>query len=84
MLKPDKGTAVALASPLPSSSNGSALLSIPAAICATPVVMKKGQSTPQILVQWQNIPPKEATWEDFKEFCKAHPHHHLVFSDRGS
>ena len=77
MLKPYKGTAVALASHLPSSSNSSALLSIPAAICATRVVIKIGQPTPQILVQWQNIPPEGATWEDFKEFCKAHPHHHL-------
>ena len=48
----------------------------------------RGHKIKQVLVQWSNSQPEDATWENFCEFCKLYKQLALdgkfVFEDGGS
>ena len=56
-------------SPLPNISINNHPLLFPVCILASRIKFFRGQRVKQVLVQWSNSPPKDATWENFHEFC---------------
>ena len=56
-------TATTCATLLPTGSDGQMLVS-PVAILDRKVVKRRNQAVAQVLVQWSNSTPKDATWED--------------------
>lgn len=50
---------------------------VPVAIASTRTVLVNGVPQQQVLVQWANCPPDEASWEDFVQFQAAFPSFHL-------
>ncbi|GKD93697.1 ty3-gypsy retrotransposon protein [Tanacetum coccineum] len=55
-------------------------------VCDVREVLKNGEPTRQVLVQWVEGSPEEATWEWLSEFQKAYPNYNLedkvAFEDR--
>ncbi|GKB19122.1 ty3-gypsy retrotransposon protein [Tanacetum coccineum] len=55
-------------------------------LCDVREVLKNGEPTRQVLVQWVEGSPEEATWEWLSEFQKAYPNYNLedkvAFEDR--
>ncbi|KAH9778847.1 hypothetical protein KPL71_007489 [Citrus sinensis] len=62
---------------LPSESYNNQPMSVPIAICAQRQVLVHGIPQTQILVQWQDCAPENATWEALSEFTKQYPNFHL-------
>ncbi|KAH9703219.1 hypothetical protein KPL70_011043 [Citrus sinensis] len=62
---------------LPSESYNNQPMSVPIAICAQRQVLVHGIPQSQILVQWQDCAPENATWEALSEFTKQYPNFHL-------
>ncbi|KAH9687361.1 hypothetical protein KPL70_014745 [Citrus sinensis] len=88
MLKPFSGSSPINGLPLPRNSINNQPLSYPTAICATRTVLRHGKEVQQVLVQWSDSAPKNATWEDFFEFSRLYPDFHLedkvIFQDPGN
>ncbi|KAL9432323.1 hypothetical protein AB3S75_027361 [Citrus x aurantiifolia] len=88
VLKPYHGNDTAISHPLPELSVDNHPLLLPAAICATRIVLQQGKPTPQVLVQWTDSSPENSTWENFDAFCKLYPAFHLedkvCFRDGGN
>nr|GEU83883.1 reverse transcriptase [Tanacetum cinerariifolium] len=51
------------------------------AICGTRVILQKGKLVKQVLVQWVDQSPKDATWEASTEFQSAYPNYDLGDKD---
>ncbi|KAI3756928.1 hypothetical protein L6452_04460 [Arctium lappa] len=49
----------------------------PLSICGVRSVLSRGKPTTQVLVQWTNSSPENATWEGLREFQLAYPDFHL-------
>lgn len=49
----------------------------PSSLLCSRMVMQKGKSIKQVLVQWSGCQPEDATWEDFAELCTHSPDLHL-------
>ncbi|GJS38900.1 ty3-gypsy retrotransposon protein [Tanacetum coccineum] len=60
----------------------------PLEICDTRIVLQKGVSARQVLVQWSGSSPEEVTWEWLSEFKIAYPSYHLedkvIFEGEGN
>ncbi|XP_052297225.1 uncharacterized protein LOC127902358 [Citrus sinensis] len=77
VLKPYHGNDPAISHPLPELSVDNHPLLLPAAICATQIVLQQGKPTPQVLVQWTDNSPENSSWENFDAFCTLYPAFHL-------
>ncbi|KAH9646382.1 hypothetical protein KPL70_024860 [Citrus sinensis] len=77
LLKPFHGQDASQVHSLPSESYNNQPMSIPIAICAQRQVLVHGIPQSQILVQWQDCAPENATWEALSEFTKQYPNFHL-------
>ncbi|KAL9420381.1 hypothetical protein AB3S75_038038 [Citrus x aurantiifolia] len=77
MLKPFSGSSPINGLPLPRDNINNRPLSYPAAICATRTVLRHRKEVQQVLVQWLDSAPENATWEDFFEFSLLYPDFHL-------
>ncbi|KAH9774757.1 hypothetical protein KPL71_006192 [Citrus sinensis] len=73
LLKSFHGSTPQEISPLPEYSIDNHPLTLPAAICATRIVFQQGKLVPQVLVQWTDGAPENATWEHFGVFCQQYP-----------
>ncbi|KAJ9542331.1 hypothetical protein OSB04_028837 [Centaurea solstitialis] len=49
----------------------------PLSICGVRSVLSRGKPSTQVLVQWTNSSPENATWEGLREFQLAYPDFHL-------
>nr|GFC24996.1 chromo domain-containing protein [Tanacetum cinerariifolium] len=71
---------------LPEESHEGQPTEHPLAVCDVRDVLKNGEPTRQVLVQWAGGSPEEATWEWLSEFQKAYPNYNLedkiAFEDR--
>ena len=76
-LKPFQGGDCSTALPLPSETVQNKPVSLLVVVCATRTILRHHKPEHQILVQWSNAPPENATWEPFQEFCKTYPNYHL-------
>lgn len=51
-------------------------------------MLSRGKPTTQVLVQWTNSSPENATWEGLREFKLAYPDYHLevkvLFEEEGN
>ncbi|GJS47940.1 ty3-gypsy retrotransposon protein [Tanacetum coccineum] len=60
----------------------------PVAVCDSREVLQNGKAIRQVLVQWDNGSPEEATWECLSDFQNAYPDYNLgdkvVFEERGN
>ncbi|GKC08357.1 ty3-gypsy retrotransposon protein [Tanacetum coccineum] len=60
----------------------------PLSICGVRSVLSRGKPTTQVLVQWTNSSPENATWEGLREFKLAYPDFHLedkvLFEEEGN
>ncbi|KAL8091541.1 hypothetical protein AgCh_033970 [Apium graveolens] len=63
--------------PLPPESFNNQPLSLPIVVCATRHILQQGKVVRQVLVQWSDSSPENATWESFAEFCQTYPDFHL-------
>ncbi|KAH9726475.1 hypothetical protein KPL70_008268 [Citrus sinensis] len=73
LLKPFHGSTPQEISPLPEYSIDNHPLTLPAVIYATRIVFQQGKLVPQVLVQWTDGAPENATWENFRVFCQQYP-----------
>ena len=72
-LKPFQGRDCSTALPLPNETILNKLVSLLVVVCATRTILRHYKLEHQILVQWSDAPPENATWEPFQEFCKTYP-----------
>lgn len=70
LLKRKLGTNVLVQTCLPSTSEDGQFLVAPISILQRQMVRKGNVAAVKILVQWSNLPPEDATWEDY-DFLKA-------------
>ena len=68
LLKPFHSHDASQVHPLPSKSHNNLPMSVPIAICAQCRVLVHSTPKSQILVQWQDYAPENATWESLLEF----------------
>ncbi|GAV88903.1 Chromo domain-containing protein [Cephalotus follicularis] len=73
MLKPFKGSLPNDYIALPIATLLDKLLISPLAIVGRHSIWRQGNWIDQILVQWQDSPLEDATWEDVQEFQKLYP-----------
>ncbi|KAJ4745598.1 polyprotein [Rhynchospora pubera] len=81
-LKARVGSGQAVAPTLPIISNTTSLVKEPEAILARRLIKRHNAPVPQILVQWRNYPPEEASWEDFDWVKGRFPH--IIVEDKDS
>ncbi|KAJ1703891.1 hypothetical protein LUZ63_003670 [Rhynchospora breviuscula] len=72
-LKARVGTGQAVAPHVPLIGTTSPLTKTPAAILARRLIKRRNEPIPQILVQWQDQPPEEASWEDYDVIKQKYP-----------
>jgi hypothetical protein len=81
VLKPMRGPPPSMVLALPPLRHGRPLLQPDRVLCAS-----LRQGVWHVLVQWADMPPSEATWEQVDEFCASHPSFQLedeLFSEGG-
>ena len=75
-------------SQLPEATVNNHPLLFPVCILASRLLDVRGHKLKQVLVQWSNSQPEDATWENFNEFCKLYKQLNLedkaVFEEEGS
>lgn len=71
-----RGTPTSVA-PIPTTANGQHPVLQPSSLLCSRMVLQKGKSIKQVLVQWSGCQPEDATWEDFAELCTLYPDLHL-------
>ncbi|GKC89011.1 ty3-gypsy retrotransposon protein [Tanacetum coccineum] len=88
ILKPFVGDSAQHVTDLPEEVEDGRPIDQPVAICGTRVILHKGESVQQVLVQWAGRSPDDATWEGLSEFQKAYPNYDLEdkvsFEERGN
>ncbi|GKD26288.1 ty3-gypsy retrotransposon protein [Tanacetum coccineum] len=77
ILKPFVGDSAQHVTDLPEEVEDGRPIEQPVAICGTRVILHKGESVQQVLVQWAGRSPEDATWEGLSEFQKAYPNYDL-------
>ena len=76
-LKPFKGVPHDQYMPLPLTTTDTSPIIAPVAILQTRSVKQGSSFIPQVLVQWENTTPAEATWENFNEMLDSFPNLNL-------
>ncbi|GJX09473.1 ty3-gypsy retrotransposon protein [Tanacetum coccineum] len=88
ILKPFVGDSAQHVTNLPEEVEDGRPIEQPVAICGRRVILHKGESVQQVLVQWAGRSPEDATWEGLSEFQKAYPNYDLEdkvsFEERGN
>ncbi|XP_026452504.1 uncharacterized protein LOC113352983 [Papaver somniferum] len=72
-LKQHIGTTHIPSPSLPTLDTDGQFLVIPAAALASRIIFSNGLSVPQLLIQWTNTSPADATWEDAKHIAHHFP-----------
>ncbi|KAJ3709255.1 hypothetical protein LUZ61_012960 [Rhynchospora tenuis] len=72
-LKARVGSGQAVAPQLPLMGHTAPSLHLPAAILARRLIKRRNAPIPQIFVQWQDLPPEEASWEDYDVIKQKFP-----------
>ncbi|GJX15841.1 ty3-gypsy retrotransposon protein [Tanacetum coccineum] len=75
--KPFIGEGIVSVTNLPEEDREGQPVDQPLAVCATRDILHNGESSHQILVQWRDCSPEEATWEDLSEFQSTYPYYQL-------
>lgn len=63
--------------PLPLLTTETGPVLTPLSVLDSRILLQQGQQTPQVLVQWQQLSSKEATWENYENFRALYPNFHL-------
>ncbi|XP_059284823.1 uncharacterized protein LOC132038117 [Lycium ferocissimum] len=66
LLKKKVGTRIVVQSELPPTGEDGQFLVQPVAILQRQMVKKNNVVVIKVLVQWSNLPPEDATWEDYQ------------------
>ncbi|GJX62635.1 ty3-gypsy retrotransposon protein [Tanacetum coccineum] len=86
--KPFLGTNQVEVTTLPDEDHEGLLVEQPLPICDNRIMLRKGISASQVLVQWSGSSPEEATWEWLSEFKTTYPSYHLedkvIFEGEGN
>ncbi|XP_031099869.1 uncharacterized protein LOC116004076 [Ipomoea triloba] len=77
LLRPFRGPDSTTIAPLPATLNDGRLVSIPIAIREHRQVLRHGVLEEQVLVQWSDGGPADATWEPATVFLAQYPNLHL-------
>ncbi|GJS91637.1 ty3-gypsy retrotransposon protein [Tanacetum coccineum] len=77
LLKPFIGEGIVGVTNLPEEDREGQPVDQPLAVCATRDILRNGEPSRQILVQWRDCSPEEATWEDLSEFQSTYPSYQL-------
>ncbi|GKD31962.1 ty3-gypsy retrotransposon protein [Tanacetum coccineum] len=75
--KPFIGEGIVSVTNLPEEDREGQPVDQPLAVCATRDILHNGEPSRQILVQWRDCSPEEATWEDLSEFQSTYPYYQL-------
>ena len=70
LLKKKESSKVVVQSTLPITGDDGQFLVQPVAILQRQMIKKNNVAGVKVLVQWSNLPPEDATWEDY-DFLKA-------------
>ena len=73
MLKKKLGNVQPVSPQLPPTNAAGQFLVEPVKIVARRVIKRDNKPVPQILVQWSNLPPEQATWEDYEKIHQQFP-----------
>ncbi|KAM7486566.1 hypothetical protein LguiA_002575 [Lonicera macranthoides] len=73
LLKKKVGNAVVPEATLPHTDHLGQFLAEPVGILDRRLVCRGNHSQVQLLIQWFNMPPSAATWEDYEPFMQKNP-----------
>ncbi|XP_075085031.1 uncharacterized protein LOC142168271 [Nicotiana tabacum] len=74
LLKKKVGSKITTQTALPQTGNDGQFLVAPVAILQRQMVKKGNADAVKVLVQWSNLAPKDATWEDYADLKAKFPH----------